>query len=140
MPGKLLWIVNPLAGKAEIKQHALACIDTFVKAGWDVTVYTTQSGGDARRAARERAAAFDRIVCSGGDGTLGETVAGIMDAGVPVPLGYIPAGTTNDFAASLGLPKLPALAAAVYHPANLQKPAWAGRLPAGRHKKPLPNP
>lgn len=112
MPGKLLWIVNPLAGKAEIKQHALACIDTFVKAGWDVTVYTTQSGGDARRAARERAAAFDRIVCSGGDGTLGETVAGIMDAGVPVPLGYIPAGTTNDFAASLGLPKLPALAAA----------------------------
>lgn len=113
MPKKLLWIINPLAGKASIGQHALACIDTFVKAGWDVTVYTTQSAGDARRAARERAGEFSRIVCSGGDGTLGEVTAGLMDAGSPVPLGYIPAGTTNDFAASLGLPKAPALAAQI---------------------------
>ncbi len=113
MPGKLLWIINPLAGKAAIGQHALACIDLFVQAGWDVTVYTTQRCGDARSAARERAPSFDRIVCSGGDGTLGEVVSGLMDAGVSIPLGYIPAGTTNDFAASLGLPKVPVQAAAI---------------------------
>lgn len=111
MPDKLLWIVNPLAGRAEIGQHVLDCVDRFVRAGWDVTVYTTQSAGDARRVARERAAEFGRIVCSGGDGTLGETVAGLMDAGVQVPLGYIPAGTTNDFASSLGLSRSPEQAA-----------------------------
>lgn len=113
MPGKLLWIVNPYAGKAAMRQHALACIDCFVRAGWDVTVYTTQQPKDARRVARERAKAFDRVVCAGGDGTLGEVVSGIMDAGVKVPLGYIPAGTTNDFASSLGLSRMPAEAATV---------------------------
>ena len=111
MPGKLLWIVNPHAGKAAMRQHALACIDCFVRAGWDVTVYTTQAAKDARRVARERAGEFDRVVCAGGDGTLGEVVSGVMDAGVSVPLGYIPAGTTNDFASSLGLPRTPAEAA-----------------------------
>ena len=113
MSKKLLWIVNPLAGKAEIGQHALDCIDTFVRSGWEVTVYTTQASGDARRMACKQAAQFDRIVCSGGDGTLGEAVSGLMDSGVPVPLGYIPAGTTNDFASSLGIPKSPVQAAAV---------------------------
>lgn len=111
MPKRLLWIVNPIAGKAEIKQYALACIDCFVRAGWDVTVYTTQSAGDARRVAGERAHEFQRIVCSGGDGTLGETVAGLMDAGSHIPFGYIPAGTTNDFASSLALSKVPVQAA-----------------------------
>lgn len=111
MQGRLLWIVNPHAGKAAVRQHALACIDCFVREGWDVTVYTTQQAKDARRVARERAAEFDRIVCAGGDGTLGEVVSGVMDAGVSVPLGYIPAGTTNDFAASLGLSRTPAEAA-----------------------------
>lgn len=111
MPGKLLWIINPVAGKAETGQHALGCVDCFVRAGWDVNVYTTQAAGDARRVARERAAEFQRIVCSGGDGTLGETVAGLMDSGVKIPLGYIPAGTTNDFASSLGLQRAPEQAA-----------------------------
>lgn len=113
MPGKLLWIVNPHAGKAEIGQHVLACIDCFVRAGWEVTVYTTQTAKDARRAAGARAADFDRVVCAGGDGTLGEVVSGVMDAGTRVPLGYIPAGTTNDFASSLGLPRVPVEAAKI---------------------------
>lgn len=113
MPKKLLWIVNPHAGKAEIGQFGLGCVDIFVQAGYDVTVYTTQYVADAKRVARERAGEFDRIVCSGGDGTLGEVVSGLMEAGTRPELGYIPAGTTNDFAASMGLPRVPLQAAQI---------------------------
>lgn len=111
MTQKLLFIINPNAGKGEIRETALDCIDLFVKAGYDVTVYTTQAQQDATRFVRERAASFDRIVCSGGDGTLNEVVSGLLASGAKTPLGYIPAGTVNDFASSLGIPKAPLEAA-----------------------------
>ncbi len=105
MPRKLLFVINPSAGKGAIREKALDCIDLFVQAGFDVTVYTTQKPQDATRIVRARAEAFDRIVCSGGDGTLNEVVTGLLDGGHKVPLGYIPAGTVNDFASSLFIPK-----------------------------------
>lgn len=110
---KLLWIVNPAAGRGEIVSRALDCIDVFQKAGYDVTVHLTQSAGDGCRVAQERAGEFGRIVCAGGDGTLNEVVTGLMHADARPPLGFIPAGTTNDFAAGLSLPKTPVEASAV---------------------------
>lgn len=110
---KLLWIVNPHAGRGAMSGKVIGCVTAFQQAGYDVTVYVTQGAQDATRVARERAAEFDRIVCAGGDGTLNEVVTGLMESEVRPPLGYIPAGTTNDFASSLEIPKVPAEAAAV---------------------------
>ena len=110
---KLLWIVNPHAGKGAMSGKIIGCVAEFQKAGYDVTIYITQGAQDATRVAQERAGEFDRIVCAGGDGTLNEVVTGLMQAETRPSLGYIPAGTTNDFASSLGIPKTAAEAAAV---------------------------
>jgi YegS/Rv2252/BmrU family lipid kinase len=77
----------------------------MVKAGFEVEIYTTQAKEDATRKIIEDGAGFDRIICSGGDGTLDEAMTGLMRSGLKTPIGYIPAGSTNDFANSLGLPK-----------------------------------
>ena len=100
---KLLFVFNPKSGKGLIKNHLLDIVDVMVKAGYDVTVYTTQSRGDATRKVREDGAQYDRIVCSGGDGTLDEVVTGMREGDLHMPLGYIPAGSTNDFARTLGI-------------------------------------
>ena len=76
----------------------------MIKAGFDTTIYTTQEKGDATRKVVECGKSFDRIMCSGGDGTLDEVVTGMRQIHLHVPLGYIPAGSTNDFAKSLGIP------------------------------------
>lgn len=80
-------------------------IEVFCGAGYEVTVHITLAKNDAREQVVRRGADFDIIVCCGGDGTLNETVSGMIDAGLDIPLGYIPAGTTNDFATSVGIPK-----------------------------------
>lgn len=100
---KLLFVFNPKSGKGLIKNHLLDIVDTMVKAGYDTTVYTTQSRGDATRKVKEDGFHYDRIVCSGGDGTLDEVVTGMREADLHMPLGYIPAGSTNDFARTLGI-------------------------------------
>lgn len=102
---RLLFIFNPKAGKGQIRNNLLDIIDTFVKAGYEVNTRPTQYAGEAMEIARDRAAEYDLVACSGGDGTLDEVVAGIMKSGQKRPIGYIPAGSTNDFANSLGLPK-----------------------------------
>ena len=101
---KALFIVNPHAGKEQIKYHLLSIVDILVKAGYTVTVYTTQCQGDAIRAVRERERDYELVVCSGGDGTLDEIVTGMIQSGFRTKIGYIPAGSTNDFANSLKLP------------------------------------
>ena len=101
----LLFIFNPLAGKGSIRGHLPGVLDAFTKAGYLVTAYPTQSKGDAARVAAELGGQFDRVVCCGGDGTLSETISGLL-ALDPIPvLGYLPAGTTNDFSRNLNLPK-----------------------------------
>ena len=105
MMKKLLFVFNPHSRTGQIKPRLLELIDTFVKAGHDVTAYPTQRQRDAYDKVVEVGQFYDAIVCSGGDGTLDETVSGMMTAGLYTPLGYIPAGSTNDFANSLQIPK-----------------------------------
>lgn len=102
---KLLFVLNPKAGKAQIKNHLLKIIDTFIKGGYEVTTYVTQGKDDALRAVHEREDGYSMLVCSGGDGTLDEVVTGMVKSGKSLPIGYIPAGSTNDFAGSLRIPK-----------------------------------
>lgn len=101
---KALFILNPHSGKGLIKNHLLEIVDILVKAGYEVTVYPTQERGDACRAMRERKKSYELVVCSGGDGTLDEIVTGMMQSGFKTTIGYIPAGSTNDFANSLKIP------------------------------------
>ena len=102
---KLLFILNPNAGKGLIKNKLLRIVDIMVKEGFEVTIYPTQAREDALHMVKERAKEFDLVVCSGGDGTLDEAVNGMMHSEEKVPLGYIPAGSTNDFANSLKIPR-----------------------------------
>lgn len=102
---KLLFVFNPHAGKAQIKNKLLQIVDIMVKADYEVTIYPTQAREDALNIVRKRAKKYDLVVCSGGDGTLDEAVTGMMLSEKKVPLGYIPAGSTNDFANSLKIPK-----------------------------------
>lgn len=102
---KLLFVFNPYSGKAQIKNLLLDIVDTMVKENYEVTIYPTQCAGDARDKVEAEAGNYDLVVCSGGDGTLDEAVTGMMHREEKVPLGYIPAGSTNDFASSLGIPK-----------------------------------
>lgn len=105
MDKKLLFVYNPHSGKGMIKQNLSDIIDSFIKAGFEVTIYTTQAAGDAVPKCRVEAKNYNRIVCSGGDGTLDEVVTGVMQSGCHIPIGYIPAGSTNDFGNSLGINK-----------------------------------
>lgn len=102
---KLFLVMNPCSGKKRANKVLAEIIDVFNRADYEVTAYMTAARGDATRAAAERAADFDRIICIGGDGTLNEVIAGLHEVGQQTPIGYIPAGSTNDFANSLGLPK-----------------------------------
>lgn len=101
---KMLFVFNPHAGKGQIRFHLLQILEIFTRAGYDVTAHPTQSKLDAVNVITEQGADYDVIVVSGGDGTMNEAIKGIMNIGVKVPLGYIPAGTMNDFASSLGIP------------------------------------
>ena len=103
---RLLFIYNPIAGKGKIKAKLSEIFEQFASYGYELIVHPTDSQGDARKTAMEYAKEHrcDRIVCAGGDGTFSETAGGILLSGERMPLGYIPEGTTNDFAYSLKLP------------------------------------
>jgi len=100
---KMLFILNPQAGTKKANKQLVEVLDIFNRAGYDVSATVTARQGDAAAVAARRAGEMDIVVCCGGDGTFNETMAGIMASGTDVPLGYIPAGSTNDFAASLHL-------------------------------------
>nr|WP_295279697.1 diacylglycerol kinase family protein [uncultured Blautia sp.] len=105
MEKKLVFIFNPKAGKGKIKTSLMDIVDIFNKGGYEVIIRATQAPRDAYEQAKLYADKVDLIVCSGGDGTLDEVVTGITEVGSHVPVGYIPAGSTNDFANSLFMPK-----------------------------------
>ncbi len=100
---KLLLLINPHAGKGGYRNGLAKVLMNFHQAGFQTTVAFTDQRGDASRIAAQAAGEYDRIVCVGGDGTLGETVSGLMTADKRPELGYIPMGTTNDCAVTLGL-------------------------------------
>ena len=101
---KLLFIVNPRAGKNKSRAPLFDVVSRFSDAGYLVRVYTTRKRGDATAVAAEAGGEFDTVVCAGGDGTLNETIAGLMTLSDRPTVGYLPCGSTNDFAASLRIP------------------------------------
>lgn len=105
MGQKILFVFNPKSGKAQIKNKLMEIVDIFIKNSFEVLVHSTQSANDAYEQTKRFAHDVDMIVCSGGDGTLNEVVTGLLEVGSEIPLGYIPAGSTNDFATSLSIPK-----------------------------------
>lgn len=102
---KILFVFNPNSGKAEIQPQLFELLDIFVKGGYLPTVYPTQRAGQATEIICEGAGRYDIVAASGGDGTLNEAVSGLVKSGNPQLFGYIPAGTVNDFATSLKIPK-----------------------------------
>lgn len=118
---KLVFIFNPKAGKGKIKTALMDIVDIFNKGGYEVIIRATQAPKDAYEQVKKYADKVDMIVCSGGDGTLDEVVTGITELGSSVPVGYIPAGSTNDFANSLFIPKNMLEAASIIMKGELYK-------------------
>ncbi len=102
---KMLFVYNPRSGKGLIRNHLSAILELFSANDFEITVYPTKKGLDASDIIKRCAGDYDEVVCSGGDGTLDEVVSGLMRSGVRRTIGYIPAGSTNDFGNSLGIPK-----------------------------------
>ena len=102
---RVLIIINPFAGTRQANRFFVEICDQFCRAGYETVVHPTEKRGDGTVIAREQAANFDLVTAIGGDGTFNEVVAGVLQSGVEIPIGYIPAGSTNDFASSLGIPK-----------------------------------
>jgi diacylglycerol kinase (ATP) len=100
---KLAVILNPIAGMQVAKQKRPEIEKIFTEAGFELLMLETNASGDGTILAEKYGPMVDRLVCVGGDGTLNEVVTGLVRSGCTTPLGYIPAGTTNDFAHSLGL-------------------------------------
>lgn len=110
---KLLFVYNPNAGKGLIKGKIAEILDVFIRAGYLPTVYPTQAYKDGYKMIHNLEEEYDLIVCSGGDGTLDEIVTGMIEKSMDCPLGYIPAGSTNDFARSMKISRNMLEAAAV---------------------------
>ena len=102
---KLLFIMNPKAGVMTAPKYLSEIIECFSKADYLTQVLMTTGRGDGRDFAAEYGGESDVVVVSGGDGTLNEVIDGLIASGHKTPIGYIPAGSTNDFAHSIGLPK-----------------------------------
>ncbi len=100
---RMLLLINPCAGQRKARRYLTEIVDIFNRGGWMVIVHITAAQGDAAHAVMQYADQVDFVVCCGGDGTFNETVSGIMESGKKIPVGYIPAGSTNDFASSLHL-------------------------------------
>lgn len=97
--------MNPCAGVKKANRYLTDILVLFGKYGYGSSVYLTETAGDAKEYAKENAKNFDLIVAVGGDGTFNEVVEGVIKSGADVEIGYIPAGSTNDFANSLKLSK-----------------------------------
>ena len=100
-----LLIVNPVSGRRKIKPLLYKVVDLLCKHGCKTTIFITTGPFEATRIVKDYSHDFERIICCGGDGTLNEIFTGLMEAKARLPVGYIPSGTTNDFANTLGLPK-----------------------------------
>ena len=100
---KMLFIMNPYSGTRRAPRYLADIIGMFNREGYEVTTHMTGCQGEAVEVAQRLAPQMDLVVCCGGDGTFNETISGVLRSGAQVPLGYIPAGSTNDFAASLKL-------------------------------------
>ena len=107
----LLFVMNPYSGTRKAAKVLPDILSVFNRAGYKVIAHMTDGVGDAESFVRSNARDADLVVCCGGDGTLHETVSGLLRSCVDIPMGYIPAGSTNDFATSLKLSTDPVQAA-----------------------------
>ena len=107
MGKKLLFIYNANAGMGKIRPSLSKVIERLCQVGYDVTIYATQAAGEARDIVTRRGESVEVVVCSGGDGTINEVIAGAMRLDKKPRIGYLPTGTMNDFAKSLGIPGHP---------------------------------
>ena len=110
---KVLMIVNPRSGKLRPSFSARRIAEMFLDNNMETGVYFTSPDYNADFLVREHEKEFDIIACCGGDGTLSDTVSGMMHIKSKKPIGYIPAGTTNDLARSLRMATKPEKAAKV---------------------------
>ena len=101
----MLFIYNPKSGTGRIKNHLAKIVEIFAAEEYEINIHPTQYVGDATHIVEKQSPSYDLVVCSGGDGTLDEVVSGMMKRKKKIPIGYIPSGSTNDFANSLGIPK-----------------------------------
>ena len=101
---KILLIVNPCSGKTKTRISLADILKRFSADEYEITAKETTCRGDATNIVKENLEGHDMVVCCGGDGTLNETINGIMDMPKRVPIGYVPSGTTCDFASTLGIP------------------------------------
>lgn len=113
MSKRLFFIYNPHAGKEHIRGRLYGIIQAMADADYEITIYPTKGYLDAREKIIALPEGYDLVVCSGGDGTLDEVVSGMMNRKQKLPIGYIPAGTCNDFARSLKIPNDMAKAARI---------------------------
>ena len=113
MKKKLMLIINPAAGRGGYKQGFTEALKILNDGGYRTTLFYTAGARDATEYAGRYAHDFDAVACIGGDGTLSEVIAGLMCVPSPPPLGYIPMGTANDVATTLGLPKNDTIGAAL---------------------------
>lgn len=100
---KLLLVMNPYAGMRKGKRYLADVVELFNRADYLVLTHMTAGQGDCVRVVERMARDVDLVVCAGGDGTFNEAVTGLMRNGCEVPIGYLPCGSTNDFAASLNI-------------------------------------
>ena len=127
---KLLFIMNPKSGLMQAPKYMADIIGRFSGAGYLTQVLMTTGKGDGRDFAAEYGGEADVVVVSGGDGTLNEVIDGMISSGHKTPIGYIPAGSTNDFANSIGLPKyIPDCVERIINgtPANIDIGSFNGR-------------
>lgn len=100
---QMMLIVNPVAGKGEMMRSIAEVTGIFMDAGYRVSLYPTRGRGDATEYVKAYGSGYDMICCSGGDGTMNEVASGIVEAGLDIPVGYMPSGSTNDFAEFHGI-------------------------------------
>ncbi len=127
---KLLLIDNPRSGRSKSRSPLFDAMSIFSEAGYLISVHKTTAAGDAAQTAAREGGSYDLVVAVGGDGTLNETISGLMTLDAPPLLGYLPQGSTNDFAASLHISLNPVTAAAAivrHEPTVLDIGCWNER-------------
>ncbi len=97
-------IANPVSGKRAVEQSLSDVCRIILDNGWIPSVFITGKRGDATQYVQEYGSRFGRIAAMGGDGTMNETITGIIKAGLDTPFAFIPSGTTNDFASTHHIP------------------------------------
>lgn len=97
---KLLFLINSVSGKLALEDTLMSVVDTLSKAGYDITIHITRGEGDTENYIKDNGAKYELIVCCGGDGTLNCVAGTVFKENIKVRIGYIPGGTTNDFAGS----------------------------------------